>query len=98
MYRRGRPPVLLNIRNAGVEGQPYTFIDAYGKANYDIETEAFGPVDEKAAPIMVNVNSTQGDVNLTEEEARNLLTFVAFQAVRTAVFRDMCCYDLTESF
>jgi len=88
-YKRGKRPVSIGVRDAGLERHLYSFVDADGKRNYEIETKVFAPLDGKASEIMAKLNIGTGSVSLTETEAQWLLAFIAFQAVRTPAFRDM---------
>jgi hypothetical protein len=86
LYQRRKPPVLVNIERVAKERHLYSFVDAAG--NYDVEIEqGLATLEGDARPILERFNKSEAPVGITAWEKEIVSWFIAYQAVRTPAQR-----------
>jgi hypothetical protein len=86
LYQRNKAPVLVSTKKAARERDLYCFRDEHGHLDSSIEA-MLAQMEKQASPVLAKLNAATESFELGTEEWGTLLTFVAFQGVRTPAFR-----------
>jgi hypothetical protein len=90
LYRRGlKSPVRTNVVNVARERDLYAF-EQDGKTNREWETRFFAKIDGDLVPVFSKLNEDpiRSPLRLTKAEMEMLIGFMAYQFLRTPVFKD----------